>query len=174
MLEFRQFAMARVRTRTTVLSWRIYDPHPNSFRVKDLVTDAGLEKSQLSDLVIGALRMALKVRAIRVVPDSEHFQALQRGAKLLSFHTHVGRPFLAPDGTVMSVDGIAYAGDTVLYPGHTGGIFNLNNVHTHPNYDEWLAGLLYGTQANAYPSLQVLLLVVLLLMLLVWELRIRT
>lgn len=115
----------------------LYDPDPDTFVARDAVTERDLRRVRLSDFAVVTLQMHIQTCLLSKVAVDIFENVYVRGAKIRVTRLHEGRPALAPDGTVMSMGGVAYPGST----GQAAGQWNTENVKDCPGYDIWLAQL---------------------------------
>jgi hypothetical protein len=115
----------------------LYDPDPDTFVARDVVTRRDLRRVRLSDFAVVTFQMHIQTGLLNKVAVDIFENVYIRGAKVRVTRLHEGRPALAPDGTVMSMGGFAYPGSTSQIAGQ----WNTENVKNCPGYDTWIARL---------------------------------
>lgn len=123
----------------------LYDPPPGTIHVKDLVRMEDRKKNRLSDYLVGAIAIAVKVGAIFKYEADIFETVYKRGAKIRKMRRHEGEPFLDPDGKIMKIDGEAYSGSSRISVGR----FDINNVDDHPAYKDWCSRLIFAGRGDA-------------------------
>jgi hypothetical protein len=115
----------------------LWDPNPQTFVAQDAVKNKDLRRVRLSDFAVIAFAMNITGGHLTKGAVDIFENVYVRGAKPRRTRLHEGHPALAPDGTVMSMDGIAYPGDT----GQPAGQWNTTNVDKCPGFANWVAQL---------------------------------
>jgi hypothetical protein len=130
---------------------RLLDPRPGHFHICDLINrvkDGLYAKDYISDYVLGMILWALFCDIIREKDDAMVFQLafVHPGFTHREFrkgYNNYGRPFLGPDGLILTLEGRLLCGD-----GTSGiGVSPLDrpeDIKTHPNYESWLKASLYA------------------------------
>jgi len=124
-------------TKAIMASRPLYDPDPDTFVPQDVVQQRDLRRVRLSDFAVVALQLNIKNGHISKAAVDLFENVYVRGAKPRTTRVHEGRPALAPDGSVMSMNGDAYPGASQ----QPAGKWNIENVHDCPGYKDWLAKL---------------------------------
>jgi len=120
----------------------LYNPDPDTFVAQDAVKDRTLRYVRLSDFAVLAFNMNIWSGQVNKAAVDMFENVYVRGAKPRLSRVHEGRPALAPDGTVMSIGGIAYPGSS----GQRVGQWHPDNVKGCPGYQQWITQL---TQTEA-------------------------
>lgn len=129
-----------------MLSRPLWDPSPSTFVVTEAVKMNALRRVRLSDFVIIAFEMAIRTGTVTKKAVDMFESVYVRGAEVRHLRKqdrslHEGSPALAPDGTVMKHDGVAYPGSSVIEAGE----WTTNTVWKCRGYYDWLADLLKTT-----------------------------
>lgn len=115
----------------------LYDPSPSTFVAEDLVKQKELRRVRLSDFAVVALHLNIKAGTVTKAAVDMFENVYVRGAKVRATRVHEGRPALAPDNTVISMNGAAYPGKS----GQPAGEWNTENVKDCEGYDNWIAAI---------------------------------
>jgi len=85
---------------------------------KEVVHKRELRHIQLSDFAVVALYLNIKESLTTKATVDMFENVYVRGAKPRLARIYKGRPALAPDGTVLSMDGVGYLGSTKKPPAY--------------------------------------------------------
>lgn len=124
-------------TKAIMASRPLYDPDPNTFVPRDVVQQKTLRRVRLSDFAVITLQLNIQNGHLSKAAVDIFETVYVQGAKPRSARVHEGRPALAPDGSIMSMNGIGYPGGSGLPAGK----WTTENVKDCPGYEEWLAQL---------------------------------
>jgi len=129
----------------------LYDPPVSNTSVRTIFRPAFVQshfQHRLSDHVMGVIQVGIRLGLVTKAKADVYETAFIRGAKPRKHRTHEGRAFLAPDGTAMSMFGVAYSGASSI----AAGTWNLDNVSTHPTYATWLRNVVHLSSSNSSDS----------------------
>lgn len=138
--------MSPIPTKEEMDQRGLLDPELSQIHVVDLVhhaKDGIYARDKLSDHVIGMLLWGVAIGAI-VTWEGTLFQVpFVKGMKLRSNQLHLGRPFLGPDGGILTLSGVTLCGaeedpDIELSP------LTADTLLEHHEYNDWLSSVLYG------------------------------
>ena len=120
----------------------LYNPDPDTFVAKDLVSMQDMQRVRLSDFVVIALQINIQEGKVRLAEVDLFENVYIRGAKPCLSCVTEGHPACAPDNTIMSHEDRAYPGST----GKPAGPWTTKTVKDCPGYDEWLKRIIQSAQ----------------------------
>lgn len=140
--------MAPLLTKAMYAACDLFDITPSGMHIRDLIHAEEHYQHRTSDLVTGMLLLAVKERVISKVEASWFAVPFIIHAKLRSsVYKHEGAPFLGPDGGILIINGKPFTGASAgIVPTS---IYTLDTVIVAPNYEAWLANVLFrGSSAQ--------------------------
>lgn len=143
--------MTPLITTATMASRPLYDPPVSATSVRTIFRPAFVQghfQHRLSDHVIGVIQVSIRLGLVTKAKADVYETAFVRGAKPRKHRSHEGCAFLAPDGTAMTMFGVAYGGAS----GIPAGAWNLDNISTHPTYATWLRNVVHLSSSNSSDS----------------------
>jgi hypothetical protein len=125
----------------------LWNTSPKIFVALLAVAHTEIHRRRVSDHVYETLMYFLHVKflkgeQVKVFETVFTFRTVKDGPRVRAFREPEGRPFRAPDDTIMIVDGKGARGDTM----EPAGIWNFNTVKDCKGYDKWLADLQRGPE----------------------------